>query len=52
MKIKDFELYKDLAKGALIKWSLFLKWVVAAGVIGIVVGLVGTAFSYGMQWAQ
>lgn len=52
MKIKDFELYKDLAKGALIKWSLFLKWVVAAGVIGVLVGLVGTAFSYGMQWVS
>lgn len=50
MKIKDFELYKNLAKGALIKWSLFLKWVVAAGIVGASVGLVGTAFSYGMQW--
>ncbi|MBE5884250.1 MAG: chloride channel protein [Lachnospiraceae bacterium] len=27
----------------------FLKWVVVSGIIGIVVGLVGTAFSYGME---
>lgn len=27
----------------------FMKWVVVSGIIGIVVGLVGTAFSYGMQ---
>lgn len=31
------------------KFLEFLKWVVVSGVIGVVVGLVGTAFSYGMQ---
>ncbi len=31
------------------KLLLFTKWVVLSGIIGIVVGLVGTAFSYGME---
>jgi len=29
----------------------FLRWVVLSGIIGIVVGLVGTAFSYGLKMA-
>lgn len=32
------------------KILLFVKWVVVSGIIGIAVGLVGTAFSYGMKW--
>lgn len=28
----------------------FFKWVVIAGIIGIVVGMVGTAFHYGLQY--
>ena len=31
------------------KLLYFLKWVVISGIIGIAVGLVGTAFSYGMK---
>lgn len=31
------------------KILLFLKWIVVSGIIGILVGLVGTAFSYGMH---
>lgn len=42
------EIYDGLKKQAG-KILLFVKWVVVSGIIGIVVGLVGTAFSYGMK---
>lgn len=51
MKHFKFEGYKKLARGAYIKWLQFIKWVVISGIIGVVVGLTGTAFSYGMNWA-
>ena len=48
MKHVKFEGYKKLARGAYIKWLQFIKWVVISGIIGVAVGLTGTAFSYGI----
>lgn len=36
-------------KNSLIKFLRFIKWVVVSAVIGVVVGLIGTAFSYAMR---
>lgn len=45
-KIKSWmQFFKKLA----IEFLQFIKWVVVSTVIGIVVGLIGTAFSYAMQ---
>lgn len=43
--------YKFLLPGIWKKFLQFLKWTAVSGVIGIVVGLVGTGFSYGMSFA-
>ncbi|MBQ2803061.1 MAG: chloride channel protein, partial [Lachnospiraceae bacterium] len=43
-------MYKLMRKLA-VNFIQFVKWVVVSGVIGIVVGLVGTAFFYGMKAA-
>lgn len=42
-------MYNEVRKQGL-KLLQFVKWVVVSGIIGIAVGLVGTAFSYGMEW--
>ena len=42
-------IYKEIKKHST-RFLHFLKWIVASGVIGIVVGLVGTAFAHGMEW--
>lgn len=39
------------AKGVGYKFVNFAKWVLMSAIIGVVVGLIGTAFYYGMQWA-
>lgn len=36
-------------KKQVLKLLQFVKWVVVSGIIGIAVGLIGTAFSYGME---
>lgn len=48
MKRKHYQvLLREIGK----KFLRFIKWAVVSGVIGVVVGLVGTAFSYGMNFA-
>lgn len=42
------KVYREMEKQGR-KLLQFLKWVVISGAIGIVVGMVGTAFSYGMK---
>lgn len=44
------EITKLWIKGLGSKFLNFLKWTVVSGVIGVVIGLVGTAFSHGMHW--
>lgn len=47
-QVKQYEMMlKEIGK----KFVKFLKWAVASVVIGVTVGLVGTAFSYGMNYA-
>ena len=49
MNLKKVKNYKYLPLGIWKKILQFLKWTAVSGVIGLVVGLVGTAFSLGMS---
>ncbi len=49
MNNRRVNLFFKFVKNSLIKLLWFIKWVVVSGVIGVVVGLTGTAFSYGMK---
>ena len=51
MNGRKVKLFFGFMKNSLIKLLWFIKWVVVSGVIGVVVGLTGTAFSYGMKAA-
>lgn len=51
MKEKWKEKIHDRCRGMAEVLGLFIKWVVISVLIGVSVGLVGTAFYYGMQWA-
>lgn len=48
MKNRRISLFYLFMKNSLIKFLRFIKWVVVSAVIGVVVGLIGTAFSYAM----
>ena len=41
----------DQCSVALWQLKAFVKWVVLALVVGVIMGLVGTAFHYGLDWA-
>lgn len=45
-KLDDVLMLKERGK----KFLHFVKWVIVSGVIGVVVGLVGTAFAFGMEY--
>ena len=50
MKGRDKDIYTFLM-GVGSKFLNFIKWVAIAVATGVLVGLTGTAFSYGMQYA-
>lgn len=49
MENRRVSLFFKFMKNSLIKFLQFIKWVGVSAVIGIVVGLIGTAFSYAMR---